>query len=637
MTDTLIVVKSNQYGLKRDAALLASALAAAGVETEVMGINGRPLLDRLHGRQRARRVIHLERVFPQWTSAADVNLLVPNQERFPRRHLGRLRKIDLILAKTHDAVGAFASHGVPVEYLGFTSQDRFDPEVAKDWNRVLHLAGGSTLKGTEDVLALWQRHPEWPELVLVQKRQNAPARVPANVRLLAGYAGDEELRLLQNACGIHLCPSRSEGWGHNIVEGMSCGALVIATDAPPMNEHVRAEYGILVAATHDKPRHMGMSHFVDMSALEAAIQAALDMPASRKAEMGRLARSRFLEIEREFRSRAAGLLARPALGGADGSTGGRQAAGLETEDPRPGSLLNRPARRYLVRLYSMLRYGPANHHAEEWWPHLALTLPRAGDGGDGAIHYKGRFIAPLFPYPEPGGADEILVVGTGPSLADQAVERIPPQSALLLNGAIHLIGQDAPRPLGVVIEDERFVWRHWHTIVAKVPPRTDCYFSTSTIRALCETAPEWLAGQKVHHLDFVHRPYGRRRPGAAELRRLPFLRWSDDGKAAISLSPEAGLAPAGSVAVTAAQLALSFAPSRIGLAGIDLTNTERPRFYETAGNQAMSRIGVASERILAAFRMILDEGARGGIAIENYSPVSRLAELGMPYEARLAK
>ncbi len=637
MIDTLIVVRNNQYGLTRDAELLQAALAEAGVEAAIAGIGDRPLRDRLTGRRRARCIVHVERVFPQWIGAAETNLLVPNQERFPKRHLGRLDRIDAVLAKTREAVTAFSGHGVPVDYLGFVSADRRDPAVAKDWRRILHLAGGSTLKGTEDVLALWQRHPEWPELVLVQKRRNAPHSVPPNVRLISGYVDDGELRRLQNVCGIHLCPSRAEGWGHNLVEGLSCGAVVIATDAPPMNEHVAAGCGIPVPAARAERRHLGQCHFVESGSLEQAIQAAIDMPEAQKAAMGAAARRRYEEIRREFPARVARLLV--GRGGARSANGAAREVSDSPAAPARRSWFNRPAPRYLARLYCMLRYGWAKAHAEEWWPHLALTLP--ADGLPGEIRYRGAVVAPLMPYPSPadgtGGREEVLVVGSGPSLATQAAERLPIEASLLLNGAVHLIGAAGPRPLGVVVEDERFVWRHWRTLAARVPPATDCYFSTATIRALCETAPGWLASQRVHHLDFVHRPYGRRRPDDAGLRRLAFLRWSGDGGTALSLDPARGLAPAGTVATTAAQLAMFLAPRRIGFAGIDLTNTTRPRFYETAGDKAMSRLGAARGKILAAFALVRDESARRGIGLENYSPTSRLADLGIPYSARLEK
>ena len=65
-----------------------------------------------------------------------------------------------------------------------------------------------------------------------------------------------------------------------------------------------------------------------------------------------------------------------------------------------GLRYNRPARRYLARLYCLLRYGWASAHAEEWWPDLALTLPSAGDG---AIRYRGQGIAPRLGHPG-GGA-----------------------------------------------------------------------------------------------------------------------------------------------------------------------------------------------------------------------------------------
>lgn len=241
--------------------------------------------------------------------------------------------------------------------------------------------------------------------------------------------------------------------------------------------------------------------------------------------------------------------------------------------------LNRPISRYAARLYIRLRYGAKRAHLEECWPDLCLI--KAGNGGaNGMVRYDGRVIAPLLPWPEHSPQEEeLIVIGSGPSLARQATEKIPIERAILVNGAIHLLCPPA-RPFALVVEDERFIWRHWQALEQLVPENTDCYFSTSAIRALCQTAPAWLSTQRIRHMDFVHKPYGRSRPDQTELKGLPFLRWSADGQAAISLCPGMGLMPAGSVAATAAQIALALRPARIGIAGVDLTAMHSPRFYE---------------------------------------------------------
>ena len=301
--DVAIVARDNRYGLTRDAEILSRRLTSIGVPVKLPSKRRWVLMDRLRRRTVAEVIIHLERIHPTWPAAAAHHVLIPNQERFPARHIGRLKHIDQVLAKTRHATEVFSELGVASACLGFTSLDRRDLSVSKDWNRFFHLAGGSTLKGTEDILTLWSTHPEWPELVLVQKRANAPESVPPNVTLLSGYLDDGELRHLQNACGVHLCPSRSEGWGHHIVEAMSCGAVVVTTDAPPMNEHVAHDCGVMVRAERSEPRHLGRNFFVNFHALETAVIRLLAETPSSARSLGARARKRFEEIDRSFTSR----------------------------------------------------------------------------------------------------------------------------------------------------------------------------------------------------------------------------------------------------------------------------------------------------------------------------------------------
>ena len=221
--DVAIVGRNNKCGLTQDAEILLQAVASIGVRAAVFEMRKRSWTDRLRRKKVADLVVHLERVHRAWLTGAPRHVLIHNQERFPRRHIRRLQRIDRVLAETRHAEEVFAALGVESAHLGFILPDRYDPNVPRDWKRFFHLACGSSLKGTEDVLALWGANPEWPVLVLVQDRRNVPESVPRNVKLCSGYLSDSGWKELQNACGVHLCPSRSEGWGHNIVEALSWG------------------------------------------------------------------------------------------------------------------------------------------------------------------------------------------------------------------------------------------------------------------------------------------------------------------------------------------------------------------------------------------------------------------------------
>ncbi|MDE0836363.1 MAG: glycosyltransferase [Akkermansiaceae bacterium] len=265
-------------------------------------------MDLFSGKFRADVAFHIERVAPWWKRKASRHFLIPNQERFPERLLPRLGMVDRVLCKSRHAEEIFSRHHADVRFIGFTSENRDLPDVEPDYGRFFHLAGRSTLKNTELLLELWRAHPEWPKLTLVQHPENAPRTVPRNVELVDRYMGDDELKILQNTCGIHLCPSFSEGWGHYIVESMSCAAVTVTTAAPPMDELVTPERGITVGVFRSEPRHLGMNFHVDPTELAAAVERLIAMPAGEKRMLGIAGREWFLENDKAFSGRLAAAL-----------------------------------------------------------------------------------------------------------------------------------------------------------------------------------------------------------------------------------------------------------------------------------------------------------------------------------------
>lgn len=285
--------RDNGAGLGRDMALLAGALESMGLSVDACLLPHR-------GRwaewmTRLRRVgkpatfdlqIMLERVRPEFFRDARRQVLIPNPEYFRPRDRAALSRVDAIWTKTRHAGALFEPLGAAVHYLGFCSPDRHLPDVPRR-RAFFHGPGRSGNKGTEALLQLWLQHPEWPELTLVWRRKGISAStLPANVTLVNDYLDDEAYRQLQNAHRFHLCPSRTEGYGHYIAEAMSCGAVVVTLDAEPMKELVTAARGVLVPAQRDGLQCLATLYTFEPAAMAAAIEQCIVMTDDRAAELG---------------------------------------------------------------------------------------------------------------------------------------------------------------------------------------------------------------------------------------------------------------------------------------------------------------------------------------------------------------
>ena len=255
--------------------------------------------------------LFIERIDPRWLASARYNWFIPNQEWFFSKEIPFLEKINLVVCKTHHCQDLFDKLECTTEYISFTSQDTYDSTIPKQFDRFFHAPGRSLAKGTKAVVDLWLKHPEWPHLTLLQNPRSKLGILTtnhANLEYRFEQVSRSELQKIQNACGIHLCPSTSEGFGHYINEALASGAVVVTTDGPPMNELVTSDRGVVVPWRDSQPRRLGTDYFIDSQALEAAIESLIQMSHAEKEALGQRARAWYLANDRFFRQRFLDIL-----------------------------------------------------------------------------------------------------------------------------------------------------------------------------------------------------------------------------------------------------------------------------------------------------------------------------------------
>ena len=304
------------FGNRLDLELVAELLRQRGFEVDCYPAIQRGKLAR--GQRVAKRLLSgcgrydinlfLAPIFPEWLPLARKNVLVPNAEGFAQPRW--LSRIDLVLAKTRLTERIFKGLGCRTEFVSFTSPDHLDEQVPRDRTKFFHSCS-SQFKGTERLLDTWKKHPEWPELVaVINHNERIPADFAApNVRAIRTALPFDEVKRLQNTSVFHLCTSEAEGFGHYIMEAMSCRAVVLATDGPPMNELVQPSRGLLIDCLDEHPP-MRFSHryLFKPESLEARVEEALKFDQASIDRLGTAARHFYLENDRFFRRRLIEIL-----------------------------------------------------------------------------------------------------------------------------------------------------------------------------------------------------------------------------------------------------------------------------------------------------------------------------------------
>lgn len=320
-----LYVPSSSYGLTHDADVLQVALEAraGGPPLRVRRVPVPPAVfqgeqpmtfpERL-GRP-GQLAIFIERVFEAaYLDAYRHRALLVNPEWLdPLSAAASERWIDTLLHKSRVSQRLLES-AFPRQahvYTGFTSKD---PGLrVQDYRAFSHFRGRSRRRMTREILALWRQHPALPMLWLQARGQDIRHATSdwvgeGNVCRFSGWLAPEAYFPALARGGIQLCTSQVEGFGHYINEARAMAALVITLDAPPMNELITPETGILLPAVPGGGQHRGAWYQATAEALRRAVDQALQLPEADREALGVRARRAFDDDRQAFRRRLARAL-----------------------------------------------------------------------------------------------------------------------------------------------------------------------------------------------------------------------------------------------------------------------------------------------------------------------------------------
>jgi len=230
--------------------------------------------------------------------------LMPHSEWWGNQWNQFLPHVSKVLCKTKDCYRIWNAKvgAAKCVYTAFESLDFYNPEVVKQ-PTFLHIPGKSTTRQTEMVAGAWRKYKLPYSLTIVHHNKDLDkvcVGIP-NVKVL-GRQSDEEIARLMNENLFYIHPSRYEGFGHAIHEALGCGAIVLTTNAPPMNDFRGIEKEVLIPVSSTAPWRLAVANYVSPEGVATAVHFAAQLPEERRIKISQAAREGFLSEREEFRN-----------------------------------------------------------------------------------------------------------------------------------------------------------------------------------------------------------------------------------------------------------------------------------------------------------------------------------------------
>jgi hypothetical protein len=263
--------------------------------------------------------VFIEVINPALFPFAAVNVWVPNPEWTYQTWFPYVTMVDQIWVKTREAVDLFRAipDCAPVYYVGWTSIDKkYNP--VKNYNKGIVPVGKNIWRHPKPLVQAYMRiqqkepalYAKLPSLTIVHQPTHVkiapmPESVADKLTLVSEELKEEDYDALLKECGLSVCLSVAEGFGHAVNESMSSGCVLLLSPITPFMELTKSAVWTSTSKSVPHPQCMGKLEDTDVESVVEALNCYTEMSSHDRKSVSDYSREQYEDRHAEFVQRLA--------------------------------------------------------------------------------------------------------------------------------------------------------------------------------------------------------------------------------------------------------------------------------------------------------------------------------------------
>jgi glycosyltransferase involved in cell wall biosynthesis len=304
-------------GVSQDAQILHGLIAHVfGKDTEVRYV------PHVHPQcPQAELNFFIEVINPSLFLYAAKNIWIPNPEWTYKTWEPYATMVDEIWVKTHEAETLFRQWTDRVRYVGWTSIDKVRPEI-KNYHKAIVPIGKNIWRNPKPIVQAYMRIQQTdpssfhglPQVHLVYDPAHIrvppiPESVASKFVVHAEVLSETEYDALLQECGLCICMSAAEGFGHAVNEAMSAGCVLMLSPLEAFRELTAHAIWVSNAKVTPHPQCLGGLEDVEVASLVESIHVYMASHFVWRTSMSKFSRTEYEDRHQAFVTRMEGLLA----------------------------------------------------------------------------------------------------------------------------------------------------------------------------------------------------------------------------------------------------------------------------------------------------------------------------------------